>query len=114
MVGWLKDNHWLDLATHANQQAKKLSESLMAIDEIELAWPVRANELFVIMPKGLASHLQLVGAEFYEWPENTLPETIRLADGQTYVRLVTSFSTQDSQRELLIENITDYFENQGR
>ena len=114
MVGWLKDSHWLDLATHANQQAKKLSDALVALDQIELAWPVQANELFVIMPKGLATHLQSAGAEFYERSENTLPETIKLANGQTYVRLVTSFSTQDSQCELFIENITDYFENQGR
>jgi threonine aldolase len=114
MVGWLKDNHWLELAAHANQQAKKLSESLASIDEIELAWPVRANELFVIMPKGLATHLQSAGAEFYEWPWNTLPETIRLTDEQTYVRLVTSFLTQDRQRELLIENIMDYLEDQDR
>ena len=111
MVGWLKDDHWLDLATHANQQASKLSESLASIDEIDLAWPVRANELFVIMPKGLATHLQAVGAEFYEWSENTLPENVNLVDGQTYVRLVTSFLTQDSQCELLIKNIKDYFEN---
>ena len=65
------------------------------------------------MTKGLATHLQSAGAEFYEWSENTLPETIKLANGQTYLRLVTSFSTQDSQCELLIKNIKDYFENQG-
>ena len=113
MVGWLKDNHWLDLAIHANRQAAKLRESLLTIDEIELVWPVQANELFVVMPKGLAKHLQSAGAEFYEWPDTTLPATTRLGDGKTYVRLVTSFSTQDSQRQLLIRNITDYFENLG-
>jgi threonine aldolase len=114
MVGWLKDDHWLELATHANQQASKLSESLSSINEIKLAWPVRANELFVIMPTRLVAHLQSVGAEFYEWSENTLPANINLSDGQTYVRLVTSFLTQDSQCELLIKNIANYFENPSR
>ena len=109
MVGWLQDDHWLELAQHANAQAAKLAESIVSIDGLTLAWLVESNELFVIMPKDLAAHLQDAGAEFYEWHANTLPPDLTLQEDQTFVRLVTSFVTQDSQCEQFCELIHEYF-----
>jgi threonine aldolase len=112
MVGWLKDNHWLDLAQHANSQATALAKQITAFDQLKLVWPVHSNELFVIMPKGLVDHLQAAGAEFYDWYVDTLPPNITLGEHEMFSRLVTSFITQDVQREDFCELISDYFANQ--
>jgi len=94
-VGWLKDDHWLELANHANLQARCLADRLARFPAITLQWPCEANELFVTMPADLADSLQSCGAEFYEWPAHALPAGVELADNQLFVRLVTSFATTD-------------------
>ena len=109
MVGWLQDDHWLELAQHANNQAAKLAKAIASIDGLTLAWPVESNELFVIMPKGLAEYLQAAGAEFYDWYESTLPANITLGEDEMFARLVTSFVSQDSQRETFCGHIHAYF-----
>tara|TARA_B110000305_G_scaffold156451_1_gene173171 strand:+ start:1393 stop:2469 length:1077 start_codon:yes stop_codon:yes gene_type:complete len=108
MVGWLKDDHWLDLAQHANTQATQLAKKIATFDGLQLVWPVESNELFVIMPKGLAEHLQAAGAEFYDWYVDTLPPNITINENEIFARLVTSFITQDAQCEDFCELIRDY------
>jgi threonine aldolase len=102
-VGWLKDDHWLDLARHANHQATQLAESLSAIDGVRIVWPVQANELFVTMPKDLCDFLRSNGAVLHEWYTDALPIDIALDPSDTFVRLVTSFATTDLHREDFIE-----------
>jgi len=109
IVGWLQDNHWLELAKHANIQATQLAEVISSIDGLQLVWPVQSNELFVTMPKDLADRLQEAGAEFYEWYPEALPPNIELHDYEVFVRLVTSFATQDKQRVEFCELIREYF-----
>lgn len=109
MVGWLQDDHWLELAQHANTQAAKLAKAFDNIDGLQLVWPVESNELFVVMPKGLANHLRDAGAEFYDWYVDTLPPNVTLKDDQQFVRLVTSFATEDSHRQQFCESIRSYF-----
>lgn len=109
MVGWLQDDHWLELAKHANTQAAKLAEAINGIDGLQLVWPVESNELFVVMPKGLATYLRDAGAEFYDWYVDTLPPNVTLQDDQQFARLVTSFATQDSHRHEFSELIRGYF-----
>jgi threonine aldolase len=108
MVGWLKDDHWLDLAQYANTQATQLAKQIATFDRLQLVWPVESNELFVIMPKGLAEHLQAAGAEFYDWYVDTLPPNITINENEIFARLVTSFITQDAQCEDFCELIRDY------
>ena len=109
-VGWLKDDHWLDLARHANQQAERLADNLAAFPAIQLQWPHLANELFVTMPRQLADTLHKAGAEFYHWPVQNLPQGVELAEDDVFVRLVTSFATEDDHInrfcELIGENQT--------
>jgi threonine aldolase len=107
MVGWLKDDHWLDLAQHANTQATQLAKKIATFGCLQLVWPVESNELFVIMPKGLAEHLQAAGAEFYDWYVDTLPPNITINENEIFARLVTSFITQDAQCEDFCELIRD-------
>jgi len=100
-VGWLKDDHWQDLARHANSMAQQLVKEIVSHPEISQVWPCMANELFIIMPKQLSEQLQAAGAEFYQWPVSALPENVLLTDDQVFVRLVTSFATTD-------EHINDF------
>ena len=78
---------WLKNATHANKMAKLLSKKLLNFPEVELIYPVDANEIFVKMPSILAQKLRNQGLEFYDW--NFSKELI-----QTY-RFVTSFNTKE-------------------
>ena len=111
-IGWLKDDHWLTLARHANQQAEKLVKKLSSFDLIKLAWPVEANEVFVVMPKDLANDLWDCGAEFYDWYPNALPAGMELQEGEIFVRLVTSFMTTDAENDAFCQCIEAYFSAQ--
>jgi threonine aldolase len=95
IVGWLQDGHWLKLACHANQQAAHLAKRLASIPGVRVVWPTEANEVFVIMPKPMAHHLQALGAEFYEWYRESLPKDVSLNEDELFVRLVASFATED-------------------
>jgi threonine aldolase len=98
-LAWLQDGHWLELAGHANAQATRLSRALTSIPGIRLAWPVQANELFVILPEILVHQLLAAGAEFYEWDRASLPADTILEAQETLIRLVTSFATRDQDVE---------------
>ncbi len=111
-VAWLKDEHWLELARHANAQAQKLLERLSRFSAVSLQWPCDANEIFVTMPVGLSAFLHDSGAEFYEWPHHGLPAGVSLSDDEVFVRLVTSFVTSDEQIEQFCELIAEFFLNQ--
>ncbi len=111
--GWLKDDHWLDLAAHANSQAAKLAEKLAAIDGLRPVWPVQANEIFVTMPKKLMTALLDAGAEFYDWYPDVLPAHMALDEDEIVVRLVTSFVSRDEERVEFCERIEDYFKKAG-
>lgn len=92
-IGWLRDDHWLDLARQANLQAAELSKYLSAYDEIQIVWPVQSNQIFATMPQDLAAGLRKAGAEFYEWSPEVLPKDITIGKDDVLVRLVTSFLT---------------------
>lgn len=92
-VGWLKNDYWLDLAKHANKQAKQLEENLAKYPVVKLVWKRQANEIFLIMPEELAQKLQKAGAEFYQWPVSLLPKGISLDKKDVFIRLVSSWAT---------------------
>jgi threonine aldolase len=95
-AGWLEDGHWLDLARHANAQARNLAAVLQAHEAVSLAWEVAANEVFAVMPAALLKHLQAQGVVCYEWPRRAGPDGLALRDDQVVSRMVTSFVTQDA------------------
>ena len=96
-VGWLHNDHWLDLAHHANSMAKKLAEGIASNTGCQLAWPVFGNELFVILPKTTIAQLREQGAVFYEWPRTFLPAHLAITQDHDVVRLVASFRTTDNE-----------------
>jgi len=108
-IGWLKNGHWLELAKHSNTHAAKLSEELSTFEELRLVWPVNANELFLVMHKDLFEFLQKAGAEFHEWYTDALPSDIEIQQNETFVRLVTSFTTQDKHRKDFCNLIRSFY-----
>jgi threonine aldolase len=94
-LGWLENGHWLELANHANHQAAQLAKSLSTLPGFRLAWPVQANEVFLILPKIKAIKLQDTGATFYDWYLEGLPPGVNLSENEAFIRLVTSFTTTD-------------------
>ncbi len=107
-VGWLYNDHWLELANHANSHAARLAESLSLYKEITIVWPVQANEIFLTMPKDLAEQLQRSGAEFYEWIPEALPKHIALKEDEVFIRLVASFQTNDEHRQQFCDVVNRY------
>ncbi len=101
-LGWLDDDHWLELARHANQHALELAQQLGQLDKVRLAWPAQANEVLAIMPTAMVKTLQDASAEFYPWYEQALPPREQLGQDETLIRLVTSFkSNMDEVRRFI-------------
>jgi threonine aldolase len=100
---WLQDDHWLDLAHQANHAAQVLAVSLQAHAGIRLAWPVQANEVFVVMPKALLERLLAAGAECYDWYPDSLPTSMPLGADEVPVRFVTAWSTSQQQLDEFAE-----------
>ncbi len=63
-----EDDLWLQLAGQANARASELAAHLTAHPGAELAYPVQGNEVFAVLPDGLAQRLDDNGAKFYPWP----------------------------------------------
>ncbi|GAA3939754.1 threonine aldolase family protein [Litoribacillus peritrichatus] len=95
--GWLENDHWLELATHANRMAEMMAKGLSEKPGCRIIFPVEANELFVTLPKSTTERLQQHGAEFYEWPTSGLAEHLQPSEGEQMIRLVTSFITKEHE-----------------
>lgn len=102
VLAWFADQHWLDLARHANRQAQRLAEGLKQHADISVVWPVEANSLFVLLPRTLANALETQGAVFYDWDVRTLPSGVSCRDDQRFVRMVTSFVTSDADLDAFL------------
>lgn len=83
VLAMLDDDLCLDLARHANAQARKLAHGLEAAG-FPLVHPVDGNEVFVKAPKETIQHLQSRDVQFYAWPDGSC-------------RFVTSWNTADEE-----------------
>lgn len=89
---YLRDGLWLDMARNANAMAKRIAEGLDRLSDARLAWEAQANEVFAVLPERKALIAEEAGARFYRWPvPHERPDL--LEDGETLIRLVTSFAT---------------------
>lgn len=59
---------WLELAAQANGMARRLSDALCVNPGVTLAYPVDGNEVFAVLPDGMAEKLFAAGVKFYPWP----------------------------------------------
>ena len=85
-VAYLRDGLWLDNARHANALASRLAQGFRGMPNLEILFPVQANEVFVVMPESTVSGLEVLGFKFYRWP------ACRPEQGVA-IRLVTSYVT---------------------
>ncbi|SDO77663.1 L-threonine aldolase [Phyllobacterium sp. YR620] len=83
---------WLELAAHANAMSARLADHIRASKQLRLAWEPRANEVFPVMPRETAAKLREAGAVFHDWRAPHFEGRVA-AEGESLVRLVTSFAT---------------------
>lgn len=102
MEAYLTDGLWLSLAERANASARRLARGLAATPGVRVAWPTEANEVFVSAPKPIVGRWRAAGAAFHEWSTRSLAPERAPRDGETLVRLVTSFETASSEIDRLI------------
>lgn len=104
MAAYLADDHWLTLARQANRMAERLADGLAAVSGVRLPWRRQINEVFPIMPCGLAEHLRTAGARFYDWEPAYLPDAQRPGPNETFVRLLCSFATEAGEVDRFLDH----------
>ena len=90
---YLRDNHWLDLARHANTMATRLASALAKSGRARFAFEPSGNEVFAIIEKGVDTRLRAGGAIYHPWTTDSLPIAERPGPGEVIIRLVTSWQT---------------------
>jgi threonine aldolase len=98
MTAYLEGGLWLELAARANAAARRLGEGLAGAD-VRLAWPVEANEVFVVAPAQRLAAWRAGGAVFHEFPTKSIPLARAPRAGEAVARLVTSFETSTGEIE---------------
>lgn len=101
----LADDHWLDLARHANAQAKRLADAAGNGGNARLAWPSQANEVFLILPAATQQRLEAAGVRYHSWSSRSLAPDNALRDGEIVGRFVMSFATDPADVGRLIAAI---------
>lgn len=64
-LSMLQSGAWLDNARHANASAMAFAQAIEGLEEVELAWPVQSNAVFLLMPERVANALRARGWRFY-------------------------------------------------
>jgi threonine aldolase len=90
-----EDGLWLSLGACANTQARRLADGLESLG-VELQHPPAVNQVFAIVPEGLAEALSAEWG-FYVWG--------RLSGGRVVIRLVCSWATPDDAINSFLERL---------
>jgi len=102
MEAWLAGDLWLDLARRANAAARRLADGLAAAPGLRLAFPVEANEVFVVAPDAALARWRAGGAKFHDWSTRSAHPDLAPKPGETMARLVTSFETSEGEVDALL------------
>lgn len=111
--GYFADDHWLANARHANRMAKLLSDGLVRLPGVRLAWPTDANEVFPIIPQALNQALKTAGILYSPWTELSLPEAERVGENEVLIRLVASWATKEEDVRRVLEIASSGVERQA-
>lgn len=103
---YLENDHWLDLARHANAMATQLAAAIESSGAARLALHPDANEVFAVLPKLLDDRLRGSGAVYHPWPAGSLREA-KVAGDEVLVRFVTSFQTRQDEIERVAAILRD-------
>ncbi len=90
---YLKDNHWLHLAGHANAMAARLAGAISASGNGRLALKPDGNEIFAVLSQAADARLRAAGAVYYPWAAETLPAEARPGPDEVAVRLICGWQT---------------------
>ena len=102
MAAYLEGGHWLELARRANARAGRLAAGLAEVPGVRLPWATQANEVFPILPQGLAERLKSAGAVFYDWEQAYLTTDQLPGPDEAFVRLICSHATTEDEVESLL------------
>jgi threonine aldolase len=103
MSAYLADDHWLDLARHANAMADRLAQGLATCRGVRLPWATEANEVFAILPRAADAALKGAGALYYHWGNRGLTASEAPQSEEVFVRLVPSFATKPQEVDRFLE-----------
>ncbi len=90
---YLKDDHWLALAGHANAMAAQLAAAIERSGQGRPALEPGGNEIFAVLSKAADERLTAAGVVHYRWSAETLPENARPGPDEILVRLICSWQT---------------------
>ncbi|SDR46936.1 L-threonine aldolase [Rhizobiales bacterium GAS113] len=90
---YLRDDHWLHLARHANHAGVELEKALLSLPGVRIGWPREANEVFAILPQAVDQRLRAAHIVYHPWSPDFLPAKSMPREGETLFRFVTSFRT---------------------
>ena len=99
---YFEDGLWLEMASHANAMAQRMSAGLSAIGGCRVWRPVEANEVFVSFPEGVCEKLNAEGFRFYPWVTPGDPA------GGTMRRLICSFATRADEVEKFLAAVAKH------
>jgi threonine aldolase len=99
---YLKDDHWLELAGHANAMGARLASALARSPHTRLAFEPEANEVFVHLTRKADEALREVGASYYPSAPAGAGLAGRPDDDDVLVRLVTSWQTRQEEIDRFI------------
>lgn len=103
MDAYLTDDLWLKLARAANDRARHLSQSILAVPGASLMHPTEANAVFAIWPRAGHERARAAGAHYYHWPAE--PAATGPADEPLAARLVCSWRTTEAEVTALLARI---------
>ena len=99
---WFKDDLWLELAKLANKNALYLRNQLSQFNDFKILYPTQGNEVFVKMSNLSYNNILKL---------NIIPNLwIKIDENHLVVRFVTSFETNISQIDEIINRIKTYFD----
>ena len=102
MKRYFEDDLWLETARHANAMATALAERDCRLGRARLHARPQANEVFAILANTDIERLRAAGAVFYDWHA---PSDGSVKDGETMIRLVTSFATRPEDASSFIATL---------
>jgi len=94
LLAYIENDRWLEMASHANQQAARFATAVAAHPHASLDNPVEANEVFVNWTSKGFESLRAQGIQFLMWPGR-----------DDLARFVFGHSTSNTETQTLIDTL---------